>query len=240
MRWVFLGLYLAIVVGLSVPFFLDEEGILTWAVMFGGTIACQALLIFGAGTIRLCRPIRKQRLWMPVLAATGMMFVLSGGLLLSLFELEFGDDNPSLLVTVSFMWVLWGNWVLWAPLIWIHVNGRRRMSVLGRLTRLMFVGSLAELLACVPSHMITSRRSYCLAGTWTMVGVIAGIYVMLFSFGPAVVLLFLRPRYRREQMEQDHYCLECDYDLRGTLAAGRSECPECGAPVPPSMLERPT
>jgi hypothetical protein len=27
-------------------------------------------------------------------------------------------------------------------------------------------------------------------------------------------------------------CGSCDYDLRGTLAAGRPACPECGAPVP--------
>ena len=26
-------------------------------------------------------------------------------------------------------------------------------------------------------------------------------------------------------------CFECDYDLRGTLAAGRNACPECGAMV---------
>ncbi len=26
-------------------------------------------------------------------------------------------------------------------------------------------------------------------------------------------------------------CTKCGYDLRGTTAAGRTECPECGAPI---------
>ena len=26
-------------------------------------------------------------------------------------------------------------------------------------------------------------------------------------------------------------CKRCEYDLRGTLQAGRAQCPECGAPV---------
>ena len=34
-------------------------------------------------------------------------------------------------------------------------------------------------------------------------------------------------------MLQARRCPHCGYDLRGTLAAGRTECPECGATAPP-------
>ena len=30
-------------------------------------------------------------------------------------------------------------------------------------------------------------------------------------------------------MNPDQFCFACGYDLRGTIAAGRSQCPECGA-----------
>jgi predicted RNA-binding Zn-ribbon protein involved in translation (DUF1610 family) len=85
----------------------------------------------------------------------------------------------------------------------------------------------------VPSHIVTSRRSYCLAGGMTMLGIVAGVYVMLFTFGPALAVLFLRPRYHREQMERPATCPKCDYDLRGTTAAGRDTCPECGTGIEP-------
>jgi predicted amidophosphoribosyltransferase len=59
----------------------------------------------------------------------------------------------------------------------------------------------------------------------TMLGIIAGISVMLFSFGPMIVLLFLRPRLRREQLDTtEPICPSCGYDLR----ASKERCPECG------------
>ena len=64
----------------------------------------------------------------------------------------------------------------------------------------------------------------------TMLGIIAGVLVMAWSFGPAIVLLFLRPRYRREKREWATRCRACGYDLRVQLAVPGSadRCPECG------------
>ena len=47
---------------------------------------------------------------------------------------------------------------------------------------------------------------------------------LIFAFLPA---LWLYKRLRRRNLPQ-HACPHCRYDLRGTIAAGRSECPECG------------
>ena len=52
---------------------------------------------------------------------------------------------------------------------------------------------------------------------------------------PALVLvllpaLWLYERIRRRNIPE-HACPHCRYDLRGTLAAGRSACPECGAAI---------
>jgi predicted amidophosphoribosyltransferase len=59
-----------------------------------------------------------------------------------------------------------------------------------------------------------------------MFGIIAGVAVMIFSFGPMIVLLFLRPRLREEKSKIGQTCETCGYDLR----ASTDRCPECGTP----------
>lgn len=100
-----------------------------------------------------------------------------------------------------------------------------RYRILSRISGALFAGSLLELLATVPAHVIVIRRPGCLVGLGTMLGIIAGLNVMFFSFGPMVLLLFLRPRYRRELALGSQFCEVCGYDLR----ASPQRCPECGS-----------
>jgi len=218
LRWVFLALYLALIAGLAALSFVTDKPVPVGAILIGVMLFSQALFILGAGTVRLCRPIRRRRLWMPVAVAALMLAVLMTGLSLALVELfEIEDviqDSPTLWrvlgmdqylgVSTQEFWfwsLLASSWLGWGILLWVYARRRRRMQVLSRLTGLVFAGSLLELVATVPSHIIVSRRPGCLVGICTMLGIIAGLCVMLFSFGPAVVLLFLRPRYRRERAE---------------------------------------
>lgn len=47
---------------------------------------------------------------------------------------------------------------------------------------------------------------------------------------------FTKWRHRRSLPK--HPCAKCEYDLQGTLAAGRTECPECGAKVDEQAMSR--
>lgn len=230
LRWVLLGLYLAVLLGLVVLAFMPEDMgpvLVLGAVLLGS----QAFFILGAGTINLCRPIRKHRLWMPVTAAAFMLTLLMAGLWLGMSELFYLDQKMGEDYFLAvFCLAVGGGWIGWGVLLWVYARRWTRYQTLWRLSSLLFAGSLLELVASAPSHVITSRRPGCLAGIGTMLGIVAGVYVMLFSFGPMIVLLFLRPRYRRERME-DTLCPVCEYDLRGTIAAGRTQCPECGAEI---------
>lgn len=239
LRWVFLALYVTLILGLAGLAVVQDSGAL-W-IIAGVTVAAQALFIFGAGTIHLCRPIKKRRLWMPVVIAIAMMTLLVLGMVAALNELVFGKGGWVNLYmelnndeATQIFWCFFAfNWIVWGVLLWRFAQKRNRKSVIGGLTTIIFSGSLVELLAAVPSHMIVSRRPGCLVGLATMTGIVAGIYVMLFSFGPAIALLFLRPRYRREEMElqENPICRRCEYELRGTIEAGRTECPECGEKI---------
>lgn len=198
LRWVLLTLYVVIVVGL---FLLGWFGIgerLFLLILGVLTLGCQVLFIFGSGTMHLSRPIRKRRLWMPVLIAALMFSVLVGGLLLALgelFQLE-GELGDAFLLAFFL-----ANWLFWFLVFFLATRSWQRMRVLGRLTGALIAGSLAELVVACVSHAIVIRRPGCLVGLSTLCGILAGLYVMLFAFGPGIALLFLRPRHRREQIE---------------------------------------
>ena len=223
LRWVFLALYLLIVGGLFAQFCLDESEPVFIAVALS-LLASEALMIGGTGTISLCRPIRRRRLVLPVVGAAFMLTALVAGFSVAMAELLYLDRNDRITPAV-FIGFLVVNWIGWGVLLWHHVADRPRYAMLGRLTRALFAGSLAELLATVPAHVIVSRRPGCLVGIGTMLGIAAGLSVMLASFGPAIFLLFLRPRHRAELGADGHpHCPACGYDLFAT----KERCPECG------------
>ena len=183
LRWVFLALYLLLILALLVmPLLTDGGGdVAGVAIALGVMIVAQALLIFGSGTIALCRPIRRRRLLLPVLVAATMLALLVGGLCVALWELFYLDDTPH----QDFLgFLVFGlialSWIGWGVLLFSRLRDKPRYAVLRKLTTYVFAGSLAELLATVASHVIVSRRPGCLVGIGTAMGIIAGCAVMLF------------------------------------------------------------
>jgi hypothetical protein len=226
LRWVFLVLYVVLVTGLFLISFVGVASLM----LLGALFFMQALFILGAGTMELCRPIRKRRLWLPVMVAALMLAALVGGLFVALSELFYLERVvPGDSWDLAFWIMVIGSWVLWGVLLWVRVRRWRRMRVLTRLSVLLFAGSLAELVAAATAHAIVSRRPGCFVGLGTAIGILAGAFVMLFSFGPMIVLLFLRPRYRQEREEAEPTCDVCGAYLRGALAMDQPRCPACGA-----------
>ena len=135
------------------------------------------------------RPVTRGPLWPTVLAA-GLM---AGGLVLSaslaLLEFIYKDQWANWCIWLAFLLGA-ATWFAWS-LIFLRM-GRRTASSdwLTRLCRLLFKGSILELLVAVPTHIVARYRNYCCAGFMTFVGLAMGISVMLFSFGPAVFFLF--------------------------------------------------
>jgi hypothetical protein len=207
LRWILLGLYIAIILGLlgmiytgHLDFFGNLEGRLLWTpFLLVITIASQALFIFSAGTVNLCRPIRKRRLVVPVIIASLMMTVLVASLSLSITELAYIDKKvDSHLLNYAF-WIIIGlSWVIWGTVFFIKYKDKPRYKILRNLISTIITGSLIELLAAIPSHIIVSRRPGCFVGLATACGIIGGIAVMLWSFGPGIIFLFLREIYKAE------------------------------------------
>ncbi len=209
LKWVFLALYICIVLGLfgfsysgKIDWFLLGilKGNLSWTIfLLAIAVVSQLIFLFGAGTIELCRPIRRRRLIAPVIIASLMMAILVAVLCLSLAELiKVESEN-----WVSYiLWIIFGfNWLIWGFFFFIYSQGVERYRTLRKFVTIILAGSLVELLAVVPSHIVVSRRPGCFVGLCTAWGIIGGMYVMLWAFGPGVILLFLREKRRIELKE---------------------------------------
>ena len=194
LRWIFLLLYIAIVAGLFGFSFLQNEwpGVLLLVV----AVVSQILFVFGAGTTNLCEPIRPRRLLIPVIVASLAMTVLVVGLICALIELADVDGND------WFTYVFWGviglSWIGWSIVFFIWQRRKERYKVIRNLISTLLAGSLIELMVSIPSHIIVSRRPGCLVGIGTAIGIICGVGVMLWAFGPGIILLFLKERRKEE------------------------------------------
>ncbi len=120
-------------------------------------------------------------------------------------------------------------WIFWAVIFFIYWRQGDRYTQLGKMIRALIVGSILEVFIAVPIHVWAARQRecYCCRGTYTTL-VLAGT-VLLWAFGPGIILLYWREKYRRTRLLPS--CENCGYDLRGTVAAGRTECPECGMKI---------
>ncbi len=136
------------------------------------------------------RPLARGPLWPTVLAAGLMAGGLVVGAVLALLEFlrpntagNWAEGTVLLLGPLS--------WVAWSLVFFRMSRQTTPRDWLTRTCRLLFKGSILELLVAVPTHIVARYRNYCCAGMLTFVGLAMGISVMLFSFGPAVFFLFV-------------------------------------------------
>jgi hypothetical protein len=94
-----------------------------------------------------------------------MLTALVVGLTISLSELfrwRWLDWSPALFWAFVAL-----NWLVWGVLLWIYTYRVNRFQALSRMTGTLIAGSMAELLASIPAHILAVRRSGCFAGIGT-------------------------------------------------------------------------
>ncbi len=207
--WVVAGLYLLILVALTVPvtalafFSTKVDGgqpklgdiVLIYSnwpywLWVGVMVLSQAALLSVPVRVASRRPMAHRSLWLTVGAAGLMMGALAVGAIYSVYEFIFREKGPA-------NWLGWLAlaaglviWCAWTVLFFRSSRDGDPTDAVSRQCRLLLKGSILELLIAVPTHIVARSRDYCCAGFMTFLGLTMGISVMLFSFGPAVFFLY--------------------------------------------------
>lgn len=137
-----------------------------------------------------------------IIAASFMAMLLTAGLIASIMELfgwwtEITDPRGGL----EHWWHIWIPmlivWAVWGVLFYLYWRKGSRFVQLQRMTRALIGGSILELLVAAPVHAFAEDpdNCYCARGSYT--GLVFGFTVLIWCFGPGLVLLFLRERDRR-------------------------------------------
>jgi hypothetical protein len=138
------------------------------------------------------------------------------------FEWDFPDDVPGEPYTTIGAVILFG-WLVATPILICFIKPGRKETVLARLSKKLFIGTIVEVALLIPLDVMVRRKTdcYCWAGTyWALT--ICG-FVGVFALGPAVFLPILA---KRRKTWYSGHCGVCGYDMDGMPDTPR--CPECG------------
>lgn len=155
------------------------------------------------------RPLRRS-----VVVAAFWAAVLSVGLCATVAEvarvwqkLAFREDSIEQPRYWPALVALAASWTIWAAVFFAYWRRGDRMTQLQRMLRGLLAGSILELLIAAPVHAWALRSAdgeeecYCVRGSYT--GLVLGGTVLLWTFGPGLVLLFLREKARRTPLLTD-------------------------------------
>jgi len=224
----------ASVLGTPLMFFVAGLGGFADSLVVAGLLLLMQWMFLRPGrgwSIRMARKARPMRT--AVVAAGFMAMLLSVGLMVTLMELPnwyaplLDEDWPG---TFAYIWLAMAAlWLVWTAVFWVYWRQGDRYTQMGRIIRGLVAGSVLEIIVAAPIQAANLHKDdcYCARGSYT--GLVFGGTVLVWCFGPGVVLLFMRERYRRAAMLAPT-CDRCGYDLRGSVGHATA-CPECGAPI---------
>ncbi len=149
--------------------------------------------------VRLARKGRPMKSALAAAAVMGML--LSVGLVATLLELV--DWWESILEHSLGIWGLWAAmaaiWALWVVVFLVYWRRGDRYTQLSRMVRGLIAGSVLELMVAIPVQATSSSsdKCYCQHGSYS--GVVFGVTVLLWAFGPGIALMVLGEKARRDR-----------------------------------------
>lgn len=158
----------------------------TWLTVM---LLSQATLLAAPVKIAERRPVTRQAIISSVLGGAFMMGILIFGAVASIGETIVHDSlyKPiwyAALIELVLMWILW------AVIFFRWSKRLEPRTLVEKQRRWIYRSSILELLIAVPTHVIVRQKEYCCAGFSTFVGIVLGLAVMLFSFGPGIFFLY--------------------------------------------------
>jgi hypothetical protein len=256
-RWIFLIILLVCIV---IPdLVLDGLEPRLVGILIISLLVLLCWFFFGFGLLRPANRVSRSRLYIPVSACALLLTVLAAAVLVSVAEASNSFELPRIATPWILLYGSWlygeldlldygprsqltntlfgmaESAILVFIVTWLlvtfaagHAASRFRLAT--RLSWMMLAASVLALAITIPSHIIEMRRGDFLAGIATVPCLRGASLSLLFALWALLILVFLRPLYRRHAAALSPWCLHCGYDLR----ASPQRCPECGRAVAPS------
>jgi hypothetical protein len=143
-------------------------------------------------------------------AAVGAAFaaaLLSIGLLYSVMDL-FSDkaaynmgspsETKSAVLRYAFLLIPLALWCFWSVIFCVYWRQSDTYTWAGRVIRGLIAGSVLEFIVAVPVYATRQETCYCARGSYA--GLVFGGTVLLWAFGPGILILFVREKQRREKL----------------------------------------
>ncbi|TWU39350.1 hypothetical protein [Novipirellula artificiosorum] len=178
--------------------FLEEEVEKNTLIVVGGFLLTQWLFLCPHGRLKMHLTDSGRPMWLSLVCAALATAMLSIAMIATLLEI------PNLwgpfIENMSVAWTVIGIlWLIWIGVFFVYWRGVDRMDSMTRMIRLLIKGSILELLVAVPVHVAVwdrEKECYCSRGSYT--GIVLGTTVLLWAFGPGLVLLFAREFQQRK------------------------------------------
>jgi hypothetical protein len=109
------------------------------------------------------------------------------------------DSIPVIASIYGIMLIIWG---IWAGIFFVYWKQGDRYTQLGKMIRGLVAGSILEIIVAVPVHIwaVRQRECYCSRGTYTTM-ILAGT-VLIWAFGPGIILLYMRKKYQMGKLNK--------------------------------------
>ncbi len=208
----------------------DADGLRTLGVWAAVLVALQGALLL---PLRRPAPMREKghSFWLSALVAALLAGGLLAGAVFTALELVPAPNHDSAFhaaMDSDLWWVallapLAAGWLAALPLVVAFSARALRETWLGRLSALLFTGSVLELLAVIPVDVMVRRRTDCHCATGTFFALVLSLSVGLAALGPAAAIPLIARRRRRWWKGR---CTVCGYPRQGLAHTDR--CPECG------------
>lgn len=173
---------------------------LPWGMILAGIMLLGQVFLFGMKIdIIERRPVAKRNINGSVIMVGLLLALLTFTLFIVAMFAVFGEKSDNPLEKIGpvgsiAIWIVlfFGSWTFWALQFYrMYSDSNPKKSMNAMVTTLM-AGSVLELLVAIPSHIIMRNRGDCCAPAFSFMGILLGVSVALFAFGPGLVFLYLK------------------------------------------------
>ena len=176
------------------------------AVYLGLFLLTQWLFLLPRGSWKPKLTDTGRSMWLSAVGGAFAAMLITMGLVATVCEL-FGvwttdiKDGPPMFAELWY--VLLALWGMWAIVFALYARRLDHPTAVTRILRGLIAGSIMETLIALPVQAWATQKNecYCARGSYT--GLVFGITVILWAFGPGIFLLMWREKHRRTPLMSD-------------------------------------